>query len=141
MAGRATDPDRSRLGDPSPAAGGHLTEPLFDAGIAGAEAVVCAENTDLRTLETVLQIRDLRPTSASSPISTIRLSRMRSSSAELGRGTRRGGSVRAGSRGNVCGTRAREIQLGGTSFVTAEVTAPRDGTLRELYAAWRRSAS
>ena len=41
--------------------GGHLSEPLFDAGISGASAVVCAENTDLRTLETVLQIRDLRP--------------------------------------------------------------------------------
>ncbi|HXM86412.1 MAG TPA: NAD-binding protein [Solirubrobacteraceae bacterium] len=41
--------------------GGHLSEPLFDAGIAGASAVVCAESTDLRTLETVLQIRDLRP--------------------------------------------------------------------------------
>ena len=41
--------------------GGHLVEPLYDAGIAGAAVVVCAESTDLRTLETVLQIRDLRP--------------------------------------------------------------------------------
>jgi len=39
----------------------HLTEPLYDAGILGASAVVCAERTDLRTLETVLLIRDLRP--------------------------------------------------------------------------------
>ena len=41
--------------------GGHLSEPLFHAGVSGASAVVCAESTDLRTLETVLQIRDLRP--------------------------------------------------------------------------------
>ncbi len=41
--------------------GAHLTEPLFDAGIMGARAVVCAEVTDLRTLETVLLIRDIRP--------------------------------------------------------------------------------
>ncbi|HXM86411.1 MAG TPA: NAD-binding protein [Solirubrobacteraceae bacterium] len=31
------------------------------------------------------------------------------------------------------GRLAREIELGGTSFVAAEVLAPRDGTLRELY--------
>ena len=39
----------------------HLSDPLYEAGIAGAAAVVCAESTDLRTLETVLLIRDLRP--------------------------------------------------------------------------------
>ena len=31
------------------------------------------------------------------------------------------------------GQRARDILLGDTLFVAAEVTAPRDGTLRELY--------
>src|SRR5665213_56038 len=39
----------------------HLSEPFLDAGIAGAAAVVCTESTDLRTLETVLLVRDLRP--------------------------------------------------------------------------------
>ena len=28
--------------------GAHLSDPLFEAGIAGASAVVCAESTDLR---------------------------------------------------------------------------------------------
>src|SRR5450755_4756770 len=39
----------------------HLTEPLHEAGIAGAAAVVCIESSDLKTLETVLLVRDIRP--------------------------------------------------------------------------------
>jgi hypothetical protein len=40
--------------------GVNLSESLLDAGIAGAEAVVVIESTDLRTLETVLLVHDLR---------------------------------------------------------------------------------
>ncbi len=114
--------------------GGHLAEPLFDAGIAGALAVVCAESTDLRTLETVLQIRDLRPdvrvvADLDNP-----------SVAHAVEGVLRSVGVLdvpalfAPAVVETClGRRAREIRLGETSFVAAEVLAPRDGTLRELY--------
>jgi len=114
--------------------GGHLTEPLFDAGIAGASAVVCAESTDLRTLETVLQIRDMRPdvrvvADLDNP-----------SVAHAVEGVLRSVGVLdvaalfAPSVVETCvGRRAREIELGGTQFIAVEVTVPHGGTLRELY--------
>jgi Trk K+ transport system NAD-binding subunit len=114
--------------------GGHLSEPLFDAGIAGASAVVCAESTDLRTLETVLQIRDLRPdvhvvADLDNPSVAHALEGVLRSVGVLDVA-----ALFAPAVVETCvGRRAREIELGETSFVTAEVLAPRDGTLRELY--------
>ncbi len=114
--------------------GGHLSQPLFDAGIAGALAVVCAESTDLRTLETVLQIRDLRPdvrvvADLDNPSVAHALEGVLSSVGVLDVA-----ALFAPAVVETClGRRAREIQLGSTAFVTAEVSAPRDGTLRELY--------
>lgn len=40
--------------------GGHTGEPLLEAGLHNALAVVCAESSDLLTLETSLLVRDLR---------------------------------------------------------------------------------
>jgi Trk K+ transport system NAD-binding subunit len=114
--------------------GGHLSQPLFDAGIAGALAVVCAESTDLRTLETVLQIRDLRPdvrvvADLDNPSVAHALEGVLSSVGVLDVA-----ALFAPAVVETClGRRAREIQLGRTAFVAAEVSAPRDGTLRELY--------
>jgi Trk K+ transport system NAD-binding subunit len=114
--------------------GGHLAEPLFDAGIAGASAVVCAENTDLRTLETVLQIRDLRPevrvvADLDNPSVARAVEQVLRSVGVLDVA-----ALFAPAVVETCiGRRAREIVLGDTSFVAAEVIAPRDGTLRELY--------
>ncbi len=114
--------------------GGHLSEPLFDAGIAGASAVVCAERTDLRTLETVLQIRDLRPdvrvvADLDNPSVAHAVEQVLRSVGVLDVA-----ALFAPAVVETCvGRRAREIQLGDTSFVAAEVLAPRDGTLRELY--------
>ncbi len=114
--------------------GGHLSEPLFDAGIAGALAVVCAESTDLRTLETVLQIRDLRPdvrvvADLDNPSVAHALEGVLSSVGVLDVA-----ALFAPAVVETClGRRAREIQLGKTAFVAAEVSAPREGTLRELY--------
>jgi voltage-gated potassium channel Kch len=114
--------------------GGHLSEPLFDAGIVGALAVVCAENTDLRTLETVLQIRDLRPdvrvvADLDNPSVAHAVEGVLSSVGVLDVA-----ALFAPAVVETCvGRLAREIELGDTSFVTAEVIAPRDGTLRELY--------
>jgi Trk K+ transport system NAD-binding subunit len=114
--------------------GGHLSEPLFDAGIAGASAVVVAESTDLRTLETVLQIRDLRPdvrvvADLDNPSVAHAVEGVLSSVGVLDVA-----ALFAPAVVETClARRAREIELGETSFVAAEVIAPRDGTLRELY--------
>lgn len=112
----------------------HLTEPLYDAGIVGAAAVVCAESTDLRTLETVLLIRDLRPevrivADLDNPAVARAVEEVLGSVGVLDVG-----ALFAPSVVEVClGRRARDILLGETLFVTAEVAAARDGTLRELY--------
>ena len=39
----------------------HGAAALVDAGLAGAQAVICAEGSDLLTLESALLVRDLRP--------------------------------------------------------------------------------
>ncbi len=114
--------------------GAHLVEPLYEAGIAGARAVVCTESTDLKTLETVLLIRDLRP---EIPVVADL------DNAAVGHAVEQAlGSVGVLDVPGlfapsvveaVLGRRAREIAIADTLFVTAEVRAPQAGTLRELY--------
>ncbi len=112
----------------------HLSDPLFAAGILGARAVVCAELTDLRTLETVLLIRDLRPdvrvvADLDNPAVAHAVEEVLSSVGVLDVA-----ALFAPAVVEAClGRRAREILLGDTLFVAAEVIAPRDATLRELY--------
>jgi Trk K+ transport system NAD-binding subunit len=112
----------------------HLSEPLYEAGIVGAAAVVCAERTDLRTLETVLLIRDLRPevrivADLDNPAVARAVEQVLGSVGVLDVG-----ALFAPSVVEACvGQRARDILLGDTLFVAAEVVAPREGTLRELY--------
>jgi Trk K+ transport system NAD-binding subunit len=114
--------------------GAHLSQPLFDAGILGAAAVVCAESTDLRTLETVLLIRDLRPevrvvADLDNPAVAHAVEEVLGSVGMLDVA-----ALFAPSVVEACiGHRARDILLGDTLFVAAETLAPRDGTLRELY--------
>ena len=114
--------------------GGHLTEPLYEAGIAGAQAVVCTETSDLRTLETLLLIRDLRPeipvvADLDNPAVGHAVEHSLGSVGVLDvPGLFAPSVVEA-----VLGRRARSILIGDTSFVAAEVSVPRDGTLRELY--------
>jgi Trk K+ transport system NAD-binding subunit len=114
--------------------GTHLSDPLFDAGLRGASAVVCAESTDLRTLETVLLIRDLRPevrvvADLDNPAVAHALEEVLRSVGVLDVA-----ALFAPAVVEACvGRRARDIRLGDTLFVAAEVIAPRDGTLRELY--------
>jgi Trk K+ transport system NAD-binding subunit len=116
--------------------GGHLSDPLFDAGILGASAVVCAEHTDLRTLETVLQIRDLRPdvrvvADLDNPSVAHALEGVLRSVGVLDVAALFAPAVI-----EACGgRRARELVLGDTEFVAVEVLALRDATLRELYGA------
>jgi Trk K+ transport system NAD-binding subunit len=125
-----------RWGVPLLARGGHLSEPLYDAGIKGAAAVVCIEPSDLRTLETMLLVRDLRP--------DVRLvghldnpAVARAVEEVTGAGTVLDvAALFAPSVTEAClGRRAHDIAIGATRFATVEVDAPRPGTLRELYGA------
>jgi Trk K+ transport system NAD-binding subunit len=114
--------------------GAHLTEPLFDAGLPGALAVVCAETTDLRTLETVLQIRDLRPdvhvvADLDNAAVAHAVENVLESVGVLDVAALFAPAVVE----TMLGRQAREIVLGDTTFVAAEVASPSASTLRELY--------
>ena len=112
----------------------HLTEPLHEAGIAGAAAVVCIESSDLKTLETVLLVRDLRPdvrvvAHLDNPAVARAVEEVTGAATVLDVAALFAPSVI-----EAClGRRAHDIKLGGTHFVTIEVDAARAGTLRELY--------
>ena len=114
--------------------GGNLSESLFDAGIVGAEAVIVIEPTDLKTLETVLLVHDLR--------SDVRLVAHLDNPAVARAVEEISGvatvldvaSLFAPSVIEAClKRRAHDIVLGTTHFVTTEVVAPREATLRQLY--------
>ncbi len=111
-----------------------LSDPFSAAGLAGAAAVICVESSDLHTLETALLVRDMRP--------DVRVVVHLDNPAVGGavEGITGAGSVLdvaglfAPSVVDAClGRRAHDLVLGGQHFVAAEVSAPRDGTLRELY--------
>ncbi|HXD53504.1 MAG TPA: NAD-binding protein, partial [Solirubrobacteraceae bacterium] len=114
--------------------GAHLTEPLFDAGLRGARAVVCAESSDLRTLETVLQIRDVRPdvlvvADLDNSAVAHAVERVLGSVGVLDVAALFAPAVVE----TMLGRQARPIALGDETFAAAEVAAPRASTLRELY--------
>lgn len=110
------------------------SEPLFAAGLRGARAVVCAEDSDLLTLEVALLVRDVRP---DVPI-VVHLD-----NPAVGRAVEDvtgAGSVLdvaglfAPSVVDGCiGRTAHDLTVGGERFVAAEVVAARQGSLRELY--------
>jgi voltage-gated potassium channel Kch len=114
--------------------GGHLGEPLLDAGLAGALAVVVTETTDLRTLETVLLVRDLRPevrviAHLDNPAVARAVEEVTGAASVLDVA-----SLFAPSVIEACvGRRAHDIVLGSTRFVTTEVAAVRPASLRELF--------
>jgi Trk K+ transport system NAD-binding subunit len=111
-----------------------LSESLAEAGIAGAAAVICVEETDLQTLETVLLVRDLRP--------DIRII------AELDNPAVARAVEEASDQAHVIDVpmlfsppvieaclrrRAHDISVGATRFVVLETEVKRDATLRELF--------
>ncbi len=111
-----------------------LADPLQEAGLAGAAAVICAESSDLGTLETALQVRSLRP--------DVRLVVHLDNPAVGGavEGITGVGSVLdvaglfAPSVVDAClGRTAHDLELDGQHFLVAELTVDRAGTLRELY--------
>ncbi|HWF49569.1 MAG TPA: NAD-binding protein [Solirubrobacteraceae bacterium] len=114
--------------------GAHLTAPLYDAGISGAAAVVCIESSDLKTLETVLLVRDLRPdvrivAHLDNPAVARAVEEVTGAATVLDVAALFAPSVI-----EAClGRRAHDISLGTAHFVTVEVLAPGPATLRELY--------
>ena len=121
-------------GVPTLPRGAHLSEPFVDAGIAGAAAVVCTESSDLRTLETVLLVRDLRPdvrvvAHLDNPAVAHAVEEVTGAATVLDIA-----SLFAPSVVEAClGRRVHDIDLAATRFVTTEAVAPRAASLRELY--------
>jgi Trk K+ transport system NAD-binding subunit len=114
--------------------GAHLTEPLFEAGLLGARALVCAEKTDLRTLETVLQIRDLRPdVMVVADLDNAAVSRAVEAALDSVRVLDVAALFAPAVVETMLGRQARSIALGGETFVAAEVAVTAPGTLRALY--------
>src|SRR5580700_7296348 len=109
-------------------------ETLMSAGLAGAIAVICAQDDDLSALETALLARRLR--------AEVRVVAQLTNPA-VGRAVREAGvavldvaGLSAPSVVEVClGEGVQEMSLSGMRFLAARTTAPSAGTLRELYGA------
>jgi Trk K+ transport system NAD-binding subunit len=107
-------------------------ETLMAAGLAGAVAVICAQDDDLSALETALLARRLR--------AEVRVVAQLANPA-VGRAVRAAGvavldvaGLSAPSVVEVCaGEGVQEIPLSKMRFLAARATAPRAATLRELY--------
>jgi Trk K+ transport system NAD-binding subunit len=109
-------------------------ETLISAGLAGAIAVICAQENDLSALETALLVRRLR--------AEVRVIAQLANPA-VGRAIREAGvavldvaGLSAPSVVEVClGEGVQELSLSGMRFLAARTTAPHAATLRELYGA------
>ena len=109
-------------------------ETLLSAGLAGAIAVICAQENDLSALETALLVRRLR--------AEVRVIAQLANPA-VGRAVREAGvavldvaGLSAPSVVEVClGEGVQELSLSGMRFLAARTTAPHAATLRELYGA------
>ena len=109
-------------------------ETLISAGLAGAIAVICAQENDLSALETALLVRRLR--------AGVRVIAQLANPA-VGRAVREAGvavldvaGLSAPSVVEVClGEGVQELSLSGMRFLAARTTAPHAATLRELYGA------
>jgi Trk K+ transport system NAD-binding subunit len=111
-----------------------LPETLWEAGLAGAAAVVCVEGTDLRNLEISLQAQQLRP-----GLRVVTHIRNRAVGRALGAGGGPGAvlDVAGLSAPSVIEACLREsvhrLDLGGTRFLVAGARVERAGSLRELF--------
>lgn len=114
--------------------GARTADSLIEAGIAGAEAVVCIEASDLRTLETVLLVHDLRPNvrvvaELDNPAVARAVEEITGEARVIDVA-----SLFAPAVVEACvKRRAHDITIGATHFVTVEVIASRSDTLRGLY--------
>jgi Trk K+ transport system NAD-binding subunit len=132
------DPPLTRIikdwGVPLVAGPTRAEETLMSAGLAGAIAVICAQDDDLRTLETALLTRRLR--------GDVRVVAQLTNPA-VGRAVKEVGvavldvaGLSAPSVLEACLREGvQELSLSGMRFLAARTIAPRSGTLRELYGA------
>jgi Trk K+ transport system NAD-binding subunit len=113
---------------------GRDEDTLTAAGLAGAIAVICAQDDDLAALETALLVRRLRP--------EVRVVAQLTNPA-VGRAIKAVGvavldvaGLSAPSVVEACMAEGvQELSLSGMRFLAARTKAPRAGTLRELYGA------
>jgi Trk K+ transport system NAD-binding subunit len=109
---------------------------LEQAGLARARAVVCAERTEVQTLETALLISELRP-----DIRVVVQLTNAAVGAAVSQVTGPGtvldvAALAAPSIVEAClGLESYQIELGGTLFVTSEVAVERYASLRALFGA------
>jgi len=121
-------------GIPHIAGSSRSAETLAEAGLAGAGAVICAQEDDLRTLETALLTRELRAdvrvvVQLSNPAVGRALSRIAVSVLDVA-------GLSAPSITEAClRTGVQEIRLATERFAAARTVAPASATLRELYGA------
>jgi len=121
-------------GIPHIAGSSRSAEVLAEAGLAGAEAVICAQEDDLRTLETALLTRELRAgvrvvVQLSNPAVGRALSGIQVAVLDVA-------GLSAPSITEACvRTGVQEIRLASERFAAARTVSPRAGTLREIYGA------
>jgi Trk K+ transport system NAD-binding subunit len=118
-------------GVPHVAGSPRSADTLTTAGLAGAAAVICALEDDLQTLETAMLVRELRSgvrviVQLGNPAVGRALQAIDISVLDVA-------GLSAPSIAQACLQAPQEIQLGGQRFGAGRTTAPRDGTLRELY--------
>jgi Trk K+ transport system NAD-binding subunit len=121
-------------GVPHIAGSSRVAETLLGAGLAGAMAVVCAQQDDLHTLETALLTRKLRAdvrvvVQLGNPAVGRALSQVAVSVLDVA-GLSAPSIVEACLRSG-----AQEIRLSGERFSAARTAAPKAASLRELYGA------
>jgi Trk K+ transport system NAD-binding subunit len=121
-------------GIPYLAGSSRAAETLADAGLAGAEAVICALEDDLRTLETALLTRELRAdvrvvVQLGNPAVGRALSGIAVSVLDVA-------GLSAPSITEAClRSGVQEMRLADERFAAARTVAPRSASLRELYGA------
>ena len=109
-----------------------LSGTLESVGLAGAASIVCVQEDDLRTLDTALLARELRPDIR--VVVLLRNPAVGRAMADLGIAVLDVAGLSAPSVVEAClRSRTHEVELAGEQFVAVTVTAPRKATLRSLY--------
>lgn len=109
-----------------------LSGTLESVGLAGAASIVCVQEDDLRTLDTALLARELRPDIR--VVVLLRNPAVGRAMADLGIAVLDVAGLSAPSVVEAClRSRTHEVELAGERFVAVTVTAPRKATLRSLY--------
>lgn len=121
-----------RLGVPHIEGDARDPDVLSAAGIGAAAAVICVESDDLQTLGAALLARDLRPDVR--VVVQLRNAAVGRALTGLGVQVLDVARLAAGSIVQAClRTETTPLTLGATDFVVAHTSAPRWGTLRDLY--------